>query len=186
LPKKKQYRNLSTCPGHADRRDSTFRCRWGGGVGVGDGDGRLAAKSTASGRWHVCRRRFRPRQRPARQGACHACLAHTARQRHPKNWFAVPGRRTGGLLRLVSGDRWWLRRGCDGPIGGYAGSVDYWWRELHSPAPRLRLAHFFFICFGLMSSSSCAMPIRLQGKPIRRHTPQAHTIITGRMKETGF
>lgn len=54
---------------------------------------------------------------------------------------AVPGRRTGGLLRLVSGDRWWLRRGCDGPIGGYAGSVDYWWRELHS---RLRLAHFFF------------------------------------------
>lgn len=59
-------------------------------------EARLAAKSTTSGRWHVCRRRFRPRQRPASQGACNACIAHlhTARQRlagSPQNWASLAG-----------------------------------------------------------------------------------------------
>lgn len=61
------------------------------------------------------------------------------------------------MLRLVSGDRWWLRRGCDGPIGGYAGSVDYWWRELHSPASAGSLFFHLLRFDTLMSSSSCAI-----------------------------
>lgn len=94
---------------------------------------------------------------------------------------AVQGRRTGGLLHLVTGG------GCVGDVTvQLAGMLDLLTIGGGNCIAGFGWLTFFFICFGLMSSSSCAMPIRLQGKPIRRHTPQAHTIITGRMKETGF
>lgn len=165
-------------------QDCTFRWGW-----VGDGDARLAAKSTGSGRWHVCRRRFRPRQRPARQGACDACIAHlhTARQRRPPKLGVVPcrARRTGGENTAASAapgpdkeprrrTRRRLRRGLADATIQLAGGYDL----LVAGTAERRLSPF--ICFGLMSSSSCAICLSGYMEIMRRHTHQTYTIITGK------
>ncbi|KAG0533947.1 hypothetical protein BDA96_04G236300 [Sorghum bicolor] len=132
-----------------------------------------AAKSTGSGRWHVCRRRFRPRQRPARQGACDACIAHlrTARQRPLKTGRRpLPGAKdrwrkygrvccTRPLTKSsddVPGGR--LRRGLADVTVQLAGMLDLVVAGTAEPALT------FYLLWLSMSSSRCAMPIRLQGK----------------------
>jgi hypothetical protein len=143
---------VATCPGQLTRRvfnvqDCTFRWGW-----VGDGDARLAAKSTGSGRWHVCRRRFRPRQRPARQGACDACIAHlhTARQRRPQNLASSLAGREGPVEKILPRLLHQVRtKSPDGVPGGGCVAVSRmrrsnwlagmicWWRELQSAGSHL-------------------------------------------------